>query len=68
MQTLPTVDTIDCWCRPGLKRTLANGKFYADAEFRVYHYANAAPSVAAEGTQGQLVAPVLFKFIVSYSF
>jgi hypothetical protein len=41
-------------------------KIYGDAEFRVYHYANAAPSVAVEGTQGQLVPSVLFKFMVSY--
>ncbi len=53
---------------PGLEADVGKWKFYADAEFRVYHYANAAPSVAAEGTQGQLVAPVLLKFIVSYSF
>ena len=53
---------------PGLEAEVGKWKFYADAEFRVYHYANAAPSVATEGTQGQLVAPVLLKFIVSYSF
>ena len=53
---------------PGLEADLGKWRFYADAEFRVYHYANAAPSVATEGTQGQLVAPVLLKFIVSYSF
>jgi hypothetical protein len=53
---------------PGLEADVGKWKFYGDAEFRVYHYANAAPSVATEGTQGQLVAPVLIKFIVSYSF
>jgi hypothetical protein len=53
---------------PGLEADVGKWKFYGDAEFRVYHYANAAPSVAMEGTQGQLVAPVLLKFIVSYSF
>jgi hypothetical protein len=53
---------------PGLEADVGNWKFYGDAEFRVYHYANAAPSVATEGTQGQLVAPVLLKFIVGYSF
>jgi hypothetical protein len=53
---------------PGLEADVGKWKFYGDAEFRVYHNANAAPSVATEGTQGQLVAPVLFKFIVSYSF
>jgi hypothetical protein len=53
---------------PGLEADLGKWKFYGDAEFRVYHYANAAPSVAVEGTQGQLVAPVLVKLIVGYSF
>ncbi|MGA2711023.1 MAG: hypothetical protein ABSF86_21770 [Steroidobacteraceae bacterium] len=53
---------------PGFEADVGKWKLYADAEFRVYHYANAAPSVAAEGTQGQLVAPVLLKLIVSYSF
>lgn len=53
---------------PGLEADFGRWKVYGDAEFRVYHYANAAPSVATEGTQGQLVAPVLLKFIVSYSF
>jgi hypothetical protein len=53
---------------PGLEADVGNWKFYGDAEFRVYHYANAAPSVDTEGTQGQLVAPVLLKFMVSYNF
>jgi len=53
---------------PGLEADLGKWKFYGDAEFRIYHYANAAPSVAFEGTQGQLVAPVLVKLIVGYSF
>jgi hypothetical protein len=53
---------------PGLEAEVGKWKFYGDAEFHVYHYANAAPSVLTEGTQGQLVAPVLLKFIVSYSF
>ena len=52
---------------PGLEADLGKWRLYADAEFRVYNYANAAPSVATEGTQGQLVATTLFKFIVSYS-
>jgi hypothetical protein len=51
---------------PGVEASVGHWKYYADAEFRVYHYANAAPSVAAEGTQGQLVAPVLLKVMVSY--
>jgi hypothetical protein len=53
---------------PGLEAGFGRWKFYADAEFRIYHYANAAPSVATEGTQGQLVAPVLVKAMVSYHF
>ncbi|MDE2136880.1 MAG: hypothetical protein KGJ68_05540 [Gammaproteobacteria bacterium] len=53
---------------PGLEADLGRWKLYADAEFRAYHYANAAPAVATEGTQGQLVAPVLLKLIVGYSF
>lgn len=53
---------------PGVEASVGKWKYYADAEFRVYHYANAAPSVALEGTQGQLVAPVLLKVIVSYHF
>lgn len=53
---------------PGIEADVGKWKFYGDVEFRVYHYANAATSVATEGTQGQLVAPMLLKFIVSYSF
>ena len=53
---------------PGLEADVGKWKFYGDAEFRVYHYANAAPSVAYEGTQGQLTAPVLLKVMVSYTF
>jgi hypothetical protein len=51
---------------PGVEASVGQWKIYGDAEFRVYHYANAAPSVAVEGTQGQLVPSVLFKFMVSY--
>ena len=53
---------------PGLETDVGKWKFYGDAEFRVYHYANAASSVSTEGTQGQLTAPVLLKIVVSYSF
>ncbi len=51
---------------PGVEAGIGHWKYYADAEFRIYHYANAAPSLAAEGTRGQLVAPVLLKIMVSY--
>jgi len=53
---------------PGLEADFGKWKLYGDAEFRLYHYANAAPSVEYEGTQGQLVAKTLFKVILSYSF
>jgi len=51
---------------PGVEANLGAWKLYADAEFRLYHYANAAPSVDTEGNQGQLVAPVLVKLMLSY--
>ena len=51
---------------PGVQAGLGAWQVYGDAEFRLYHYANAAPSVAVEGTQGQLVPAVLLKFMVSY--
>jgi hypothetical protein len=51
---------------PGAEVGFGGWQFYGDAEFRVYHYANAAPSVATEGSQGQLVPAVLLKFMVSY--
>jgi len=53
---------------PGLEVNVARWTLYVDAEIRTIHYANAAASVAAEGTQGQLVAPVLIKAMVSYNF
>jgi hypothetical protein len=51
---------------PGVEANVGQWKIYGDAEFRLYHYANAAPSVDTEGTQGQLVAPVLVKLMLSY--
>jgi hypothetical protein len=53
---------------PGAELGLGKWKFYLDAEFRLFHYANAASSVAVEGTQGQLVAPVLIKAMIGYHF
>ena len=53
---------------PGLEANVGRWTLYADAEFRTLHYANAAASVDVEGTQGQLVAPVLIKAMVSYNF
>jgi hypothetical protein len=40
-------------------------KFYVDVEFPVYYRANAANNA---GTEGQLVAPYLFKLVTSYNF
>ncbi len=51
---------------PGAEVSAGRWKAYGDLEFPLYHYANAAASVATEGTQGQLVAPMLAKFNVSY--
>jgi len=51
---------------PGAEISAGQWKIYADAEFRIYHFANAASSVAVEGTQGQLIAPVLIKLMLSY--
>jgi len=42
--------------------------FYADVEVPVYQHFNAAPSVAIEGTSGQLVASAVFKVQVAYDF
>ena len=40
-------------------------KFYADVEVPVYYRANSANNA---GTEGQLVAPYLFKLVTSYNF
>jgi len=40
-------------------------KVYVDVEFPVYYRANSANNA---GTEGQLVAPYLFKFVTSYNF
>ena len=53
---------------PGAEVTLGRWQIYADAEWRLYHYANAASSLEQQGTQGQLVAPVLLKLVVSYGW
>jgi hypothetical protein len=53
---------------PGLEANVGQLALYVDAEIRTIHYANAAASVAVQGTQGQLVAPVLIKAMVSYSW
>jgi len=53
---------------PGVQVNYDSWQLYADAEFRIYNYANAAPNPNKYGTQGQLVAPVLFKVVLSYSW
>ena len=40
-------------------------KFYVDVEFPIYYRANSANNA---GTEGQLVAPYLFKLVTSYNF
>ncbi len=51
---------------PGAEASVGRWKVYGDLEFPLYNYVNAAASVATEGTQGQLIAPVLLKLNVSY--
>lgn len=41
-------------------------KFYLDVEIPVYYRVNA--SLNSDGSQGQLIAPVMFKLITSYNF
>jgi hypothetical protein len=53
---------------PGAEVTFGHWQIYGDAEFRLYHYANAAASLAQVGTQGQLVAPMLIKVMLSYQW
>jgi len=53
---------------PGAEVSIDHWKVYGDVEFLIYNYANAAPSVATVGTQGQLVAPWLVKFMISYQW
>lgn len=53
---------------PGFEVQFDSFRLYADAEFPIYQYTNAAPSLALEGTAGQLVAPVLLKTQFAYDF
>jgi hypothetical protein len=43
-------------------------RVYADVALPLYQHVNSAPSVAIEGTSGQLVAPALFKIQFAYDF
>jgi hypothetical protein len=53
---------------PGVEVRLRKVRIYADVELPVYQHVNSAPSLSAEGTSGQLVAPLLAKVQVSYDF
>jgi hypothetical protein len=53
---------------PGLELRFAHLRLFADVEFPIYQYTNAADGLAAEGTSGQLVAPVAYKAQLAYDF
>jgi hypothetical protein len=53
---------------PGFEVRMKRLRLYADVEIPVFQHVNAAPSVAIEGTSGQLVAPALVKVSVAYDF
>jgi hypothetical protein len=53
---------------PGVSMRINRLRLDADVAFPIYQHMNAAPSVAIEGTAGQLVAGTLLKFQASYDF
>ncbi len=53
---------------PGIEARMGKVRLFMDVALPIYQHANSAPSVAIEGTSGQLVAPALFKVQLSYSF
>ncbi len=53
---------------PGVDARFGKLRVYADVEVPVYQYTNAAPSVAIEGTSGQLVTSKQFKLQIGYDF
>jgi hypothetical protein len=53
---------------PGLSVRIKNVRLDADVAIPMYQHANTAPSVAIEGTSGQLVAGTLLKFQATYDF
>jgi hypothetical protein len=53
---------------PGVSMRVKRVTFTANVEIPVYQHTNAAPSVAVEGTAGQLVAPELFSLQAAYDF
>lgn len=53
---------------PGLSLRIKKVRFDADVAIPIYQHANAAPSVAIEGTSGQLVASTQLRFQATYDF
>jgi hypothetical protein len=54
---------------PGVLVKLSrNVEVYTDVEIPLYHHANSAPGGGALDTARQLVAPVLVKVQINYSF
>jgi hypothetical protein len=53
---------------PGLELRLNRVRLTGDVEVPIYQQVNAAPTVAVEGTRGQVVAPILAKIQLSYDF
>jgi hypothetical protein len=51
---------------PGIEARIGKVRLYADVEFPVYQFTNAAPP--GSDSSGQLVAPLYFKAQVSYDF
>ncbi len=51
---------------PGVEARLGKVRLYADVEFPIYQYTNAAPS--GSDKSGQLVAPAFLKAQISYDF
>jgi hypothetical protein len=53
---------------PGVEARFEKFRLYADVEFPIYQFTNAASNLNIEGDSGQLVAPVLVKVQLSYDF
>ena len=53
---------------PGVDVRVKQFNLFADVELPIYQHTNAAANASIEGTAGQLVAPILYKLQVSYSF
>jgi hypothetical protein len=53
---------------PGAEVRLGKLRLYADVEFPIYQFTNAAANLSYEGTSGQLTASTLYKVEVAYDF